>query len=168
LHAILHCKHLQLEQSNTKEELDELAEGFKCKSRESIMAGCIGSLDGLLLLMHTPTRKEACNVRQFFSDHYQRMGLNIQGLVDCHLRFLYAVILAGGRSSDYKAYQKSKIRSWIENLPPMYFVAGDNAYVCTEHLLSIFCGSNHTIPENDAYNNYLLQRQIRVEMAFCF
>jgi hypothetical protein len=62
LHAILHCKHLQLELRNTKEELDELAEGFKCKSKEGIMAGCIGALDGLLLLICTPTRKEACNI----------------------------------------------------------------------------------------------------------
>ncbi len=67
----------------------------------------------------------------------------------------YAGILMGGRSSDCKVYQKSKIKSWIENLPPMYFVAGDNAYVCMEHMLTPFCGNNCTIPENDAYNFYL-------------
>lgn len=166
LYAVLNCKELEFQLPTTKEELDELAEGFKCKSTEGIMAGCIGALDGLLLLIRTPTRNEASNVRQFFSGHYQRMGLNVQGLVDCHLRFIYAGILTGGRSSDYKAYQKSKLRDWIENLPPMYFVAGDNAYVCTEHLLTPFCGNNRSIPENDAYNFYLSQLRIRVEMAF--
>ncbi len=94
------------------------------------------------------------------------MGLNVQGLVDCHLRFLYAGIVAGGRSSDYKSYQKSSLLDWVENLPPMYFVVGDNAYVCTEHLLTPFCGNNHAIPDNDAYNFYLSQLRIRVEMAF--
>ncbi len=39
LHAILHGKYLQLELPNTKEELDELAEGFKCKSTEGIING---------------------------------------------------------------------------------------------------------------------------------
>jgi hypothetical protein len=63
------------------------------------------------------------------------------------------------------AYKKSRIKSWIENLPPMYFVAGDNAYVCMEHLLIPICGCYHTIPENDAYNFYLSQLCIRVEMA---
>jgi hypothetical protein len=121
------------------------------------MAGCTGALDGLLLLICTPTRKEASNIQQFFSGHYQRMGLNEQGLVDCHLWFIYAVIITGGRSSVYKAYQKSKVRDWIENLPPIYFVAGDNACVYTEHLLTPFCGSNHTVQENDAYNFYLSQ-----------
>ncbi len=166
LYAILHCEELQFQLPTTKEELDELAEGFKFKSTEGIMAGCVGALDGLLLLICTPTRKEASNVRQFYSGHYQRMGLNVQGLVNCHLRFINSGVLTGGRSSDYKAYQKSKVRNWIENLPPMYFVAGDNAYVCTEHLLTPFCGSNCTIPENDGYNFYLSQLPIRVEMAF--
>jgi hypothetical protein len=100
---------------------------------------------------YSHTKKdEAANVHQFFSGHYQRMGLNVQGLVDCHLCFLYAGVLAGGRTSDYKAYQKSTLLNWIENPPPMYFVAVDDAYVCTEHLLTPFCGNNCSIPENDA------------------
>ena len=48
----------------------------------------------------------------------------------------------------------------------MYFVVGDNAYVCTEHLLTPFCGNNRSIPDNDAYNFFLSQLRIRVEMAF--
>jgi hypothetical protein len=30
--------------------------------------------------------------------------------------------------------------NWIECLPPWYFVAADNAYICMEHLLTLFCG----------------------------
>ncbi len=87
--------------------------------------------------------------------------------LDSHLfRLVQKNTAAGGRTSDYKAYQKSTILNWIENLMPMYFVAGDNACVCTEHLLNPFCGNNHSIPENDAYNFYLSQLQIRVEMKF--
>jgi hypothetical protein len=77
------------------------------------MFGCVGALDGLLLLIHTPKKDEAANLHQFFSGHYQRMGLNVQGLVDCHLRFLYAGVLAGGRASDYKAYQKSSTPDYV-------------------------------------------------------
>jgi hypothetical protein len=71
------------------------------------MAGCIGALGVLLLLILTPTRKEASKVKQFSSCHYQKMGLNVQGLVDCHLHFIYAEPYTGGRSIDYKVYQKS-------------------------------------------------------------
>ncbi|MFO0446206.1 MAG: transposase family protein [bacterium] len=166
LFAILNCVHLAITLPETEEDLVHVAEGFKYKSTEGVMAGCVGALDGMLLLIRTPSRDEISNVRQFFSGHYQRMGINVQGLVDSNLRFLYVGVLGGGRSSDYKVYQRSKVKTWIENLPPMFFVAGDNAYVCSEHLLTPFCGNNRSIPENDAYNFYLSQLRIRVEMAF--
>jgi hypothetical protein len=53
-------------------------------------------------------------VQQFFSGHYQQMRLNVQALVDSNSRFLYAGILKG--SSDYKAYMKSTLMSWIEQV----------------------------------------------------
>jgi hypothetical protein len=79
---------------------------------------------------------------------------------------LYAGILKVGRSSEYKAYMKSTLMSWIESLPPWYFVAGDDAYVCTEHLLTPFMGSDHFNPVNDSYNFFLSQLRVYVEMAF--
>jgi hypothetical protein len=94
------------------------------------------------------------------------MGLNVQAMVDANLRFMYLAVLAGGRSSDVQAYRKSKLKNWIESLPPWYFVAGDNAYVCTEHLLTPFCGSSRSLLEYDAYNFFLSQMRIQVEMAF--
>jgi hypothetical protein len=166
LRAILTCKELQITLPNTQDELDEVLEGFKSKSIEEVMSGCVGALDGLLLLICTPTREEAPNVQIYHSGHYQRMGLNVQAMVDANLRFMYLAVLAGGRSSDVQAYRKSKLKNWIESLPPWYFVAGDNAYVCTEHLLTPFCGSSRSLPEYDAYNFFLSQMRIRVEMAF--
>jgi hypothetical protein len=93
------------------------------------------------------------------------MGLNVQALVDSKLRFLYAGIFKGGRSSDFKSYMQSTLMSWIESLPPWFFVAGDNAYVRTEHLLTPFMGSNHLNPDNDS-NIFLSQLRICIEMAF--
>jgi hypothetical protein len=89
------------------------------------------------------------------------MRLNVQALVDSNLRFLYAGILKGGRSSDYKSYMQSMLMSWIESLPPWFFVAGDNAYVCTEHLLTPFMGSNHLNPDNDSYNFFASTENMR-------
>jgi hypothetical protein len=93
LYAIIHCKALEFQLLATKKEVDEVAEGFKCKSTEIIMAGCVGALDGLLLLIRTPKQKKSVNVKQVFSGQYQRVGLNVQGLVDCHLCFIYAVVI---------------------------------------------------------------------------
>jgi hypothetical protein len=58
------------------------------------------------------------------------MGLNVQAMVDSKLRFMYAAILKGGRSSDYRAYLKSSLFSWIDSLPSWYSIVGNNAYMC--------------------------------------
>jgi len=46
LHAIVSCEELQMKLPTTVNELDELAEGFKNKSTEGVMSGCVGALDG--------------------------------------------------------------------------------------------------------------------------
>jgi len=71
-------------------------------------------------------------------------------------------ILAPGKSNNVQAYCKFKLEAWIEQLPPWYFVTGDNAYVCTERLLTPFCGSSCFNPEFDAYSFYLSQLRIRI------
>jgi hypothetical protein len=136
----------------TMAELEDVRKGFEGISTEVVMSSCVGALDGYLLLFWTPTRKESTNIRQCCSGHYQQMGLNVQAMADSQLRFMYAAILKGGRSSDYKAYLKSRLFSWIENLPSCYFVGADNAYLCTKHLLTPFMGCSHYNPKNDAYN----------------
>ncbi len=46
----------------TEVDLDELFQGFQLKSTEKDVRLC-QELDGLFLLIHTPTRKKATNVR---------------------------------------------------------------------------------------------------------
>ncbi len=41
LRAILTCKELQITLPNTQDELDEVLEGFKSKSIEEVMSGCV-------------------------------------------------------------------------------------------------------------------------------
>jgi hypothetical protein len=41
---------------------------------------------------------------------------------------------------------------------------GDNAYICTEHLLTPFPGEQKNESSNDAYNFYWIQLRIRIEM----
>jgi hypothetical protein len=54
-------------------ELEELPRGFETKSTEQVMSGCVGALDGLLLIIRAPSKKEASNERQFFSGHSQQI-----------------------------------------------------------------------------------------------
>ena len=54
----------------------------------------------------------------------------------------------------------------IWKLAPGRFLVGDAAYELTEHLLTPFTGSQQLDQGKDAFNFYLSQVQIRIEMAF--
>ena len=54
----------------------------------------------------------------------------------------------------------------IRKLAPGRFLVGDAAYELTEHLLTPYTGSQQSDQGKDAFNFYLSQVQIRIEMAF--
>jgi len=67
---LINCPQLQIALPETEHELDELRGGFAAKSTKGVVSGCVEALDSFLLLIRTPTRKEAANWRLFFSGHY--------------------------------------------------------------------------------------------------
>ena len=80
--------------------------------------------------------------------------------------FVYCALAAPGGANDIVAYRKTSLAKIIEKLPLGKYVVGDNAYVCTEHLLTPFPGDQKKEPAKDAYNFYLSQVRIRIEMTF--
>jgi hypothetical protein len=54
----------------------------------------------------------------------------------------------------------------INSLPLGHYIVGDNAYVCSEHLLTPFSGNERFEARKDAYNFYISQLRIRIEMAY--
>ena len=54
----------------------------------------------------------------------------------------------------------------MDSLPMGWYGVGDAAYTLSEHLLTPFTGVGRLDPAHDAFNYYLSQLRIRVEMAF--
>jgi hypothetical protein len=54
IHVINACHVLDFQLPSTLEELNALKDGFASKSRDEIMRGCIGALDGFLLWIAAP------------------------------------------------------------------------------------------------------------------
>jgi hypothetical protein len=92
IYSIVHCTRHQMVLPRTANKLEDVKKGFESKSTENVMSGCVVALDGILLLIRMPSRREASNVRQFFSGHYQWMGLNVQAVLVSKLRFMFAAI----------------------------------------------------------------------------
>jgi len=50
------------------------------------------------------------------------------------------------------AYRKTRFNEMVQNLPIRKFVIGDNAYVCSETLLTPFSGQEKNDPAKDSFN----------------
>ena len=95
------------------------------------------------------------------------MGFIARQCFDSYLRFMYFGIVAPGSTNDVIAYSRTgDLQRAIENLEFGDFVVGDAAYTVTEHLLIPFTGSQRDDEKQDAFNFYLSQLRIRIEMAF--
>lgn len=164
--AILACDDLAIQFPETAAEISESIQGFKNISTGGVVDGCVACLDGFLLLIQPPSPNETGNVMSYYSGHYAAYGINIQAACDSSCRFVYVALAAPGRTADVVALRKTSLSNMIERLPIGSYVIGDNAYVCSEHLLTPFAGEQRRDPKNDTYNFHISQLRIRIEMTF--
>ena len=71
-----------------------------------------------------------------------------------------------GSINDNRSYKKCGLDEVIDNLPEGYYILGDAAYSLSNNLLIPFVGSHRDDIAKDAYNFFLSQLRIRVEMSF--
>jgi hypothetical protein len=143
-----------------------VASGFESISTNGCITNCVAAVDGYLLSIDTPTKKEAKNVCSFFFGHYQTHGLNIQAACDHHCRFSFIAVAGPGSMGDREATRQCGLYDLIKNLPGSFAVIGDCAYEPTEHLTPIYGGNEGRRKDNDTYNFFASQLRIRIEMAF--
>ena len=75
-------------------------------------------------------------------------------------------VAAPGKSSDQATIEQKKVLFPLEDLPFESYLVGDAAYTLTDKCLTPFTGSQKLNPTKDAYNFFLSQVRIRIEMAF--
>jgi DDE superfamily endonuclease len=85
---------------------------------------------------------------------------------DASLRFIYAGIGGPGATPDVTAFQVLTINKMEENLPGPYYVVGDAAYIPTDWMMLPYTSLAREEYCKDAYNFYLSQMQISIEIAF--
>jgi len=167
IEAVNTAPGLDINLPQTASEWEDVRKGFACRSTGGLLNGCVGALDGFFQAINAPWRKIVGNVVAYYSGHYESYGLNCQAACDAKLKFLYFCVVAPGKTNDHSAYPLClDLCKAIVNLPPGLFFVGDAAYSLEEHLLVPFTGSQKLNPNNDAFNFYLSQLRIRIEMAF--
>jgi len=147
--------------------LQESSRGFTRNERSPI-EGCVAALDGIAVKIAEPSLRDVPNP----STYYNRKGffaLNIQALCDSSYRFLYVSALTPGSTHDSTAFSMSALASLLERpsggLVGSYWIAADEAYVCTRQIVSPWPGRNLT-EAKDCFNYWQSSARIHVEQAF--
>jgi hypothetical protein len=159
---------LNIQLPGTPEEWENIRSGFAQKSFNELFHGCVGVMDGFFQPTIAPTRKECQgNVTAYYLGHYESYGLNCQAACDADLRYLYFGVVGPGKTNDNVAFPRCvELYSAVMNLPPGLYFWGDAAYDLCETLLVPFTGNQRANADNDAFNFYLSQLRIRIEMSF--
>eukprot|EP00644_Phytophthora_capsici_P019534 jgi/Phyca11/133642/e_gw1.610.1.1 len=118
------------------------------------------------ILTGSPSSDEVPDVSAFYSGHYLTYGINVQALCDASCKFTGYCFNSPGKVADSVAFTKWKLSASVEKLPFGYYIIGDNAYMLSAHLLVPFTKPEIKTVDHSAYNFYISQLRIRIEMSF--
>ena len=85
---------------------------------------------------------------------------------DANCRFIAFIVAAPGKTPDQVAFECTALYDLVEKLPFGLYLVADAAYTLTDQVLVPFTGSQRQDVDKDAYNYFLSQLRIRIEMAF--
>ena len=148
-------------------KLNELAQRWRDVSTCPIkmLNGHIGAMDGWFPRTEMPG--DQVNQTDYYSGHYQAYGLNVQAMCDPNLLFTYIAVAGPGKINDNRAFSHLRdLQNWMQSLPPWCFVSADCAYGLNRRVMISFTSAEILGEGYRAYNFYLSQLRIRIEMTF--
>jgi hypothetical protein len=142
-----------------------MARGFKEHSGGT-MDGCVSAVDGLVVRTRAPFKHEVANVRDFCN---RKGGFAEVVLAGCDIkgRFNMAAANFSGSTHDALAWQMCSFKKLLDDgrLDPRYFVIGDEAFPCTNQMVSPWPGRGIG-RWKDSFNYWLSHSRQCIERAF--
>ena len=159
--AVNTCDTLKIVFPDKEEDCKAVQTGYQAKSSHGLIKGCIGCIDGLLVKIKRPSKKECGNTPSSnYSGNYYCYSFNIQAVCDVNLCFIFFPIAAPGKLSDQAALEKTSLNSILNQLPLGSYIIGDAAYTVSDQMLVPFTGPHHQDSSKDSFNYFLSQMRI--------
>ena len=160
------CDLLKIKFPTSAAEICSVQSGFCSISSNRVITGCVGAIDGLLVVIKCPSMKASDNnPSSYYSGHYCCHGLNVQAICDSSCCFTFFAVAAPGKSSDQAAVEQTSLLTALNCLPIGSYIVGDAAFTLTDKCKTPFTGSQWLIPSKDSFNYFLSQVRTRIEMA---
>lgn len=123
-------------------QLQKLSDGFYHHS-SGILDGCIMAIDGFGVATRQPYKTEVNRPKDY---RFRKGGFAIIVLAGCDVqaKFICASCTHSGSTNDIIAWQDTELFEAIEvlkQLPAKYFIIGDEAFTCTDQVLSPWPGT---------------------------
>ena len=135
-----------------------------------VINGCIGALDGWVVKIKKPSRRDGVINSQSFYSRKGYFAVNVQAIVDRRKRILFRSIRSRGAEHDSTAFRNSTLYQWLKNnwrllaSKGFYFI-GDSAYSLKAFLLTPYDNAVHGTAE-DNFNFFHSSARISVECCF--
>ena len=151
------CDLLKLKFPASAAEICSVNDGFCNISSNSVITGCVGAIDGFLVIIKCPSMKGASdnNPSSYYSDHYCCHGLNVQAICDASCQFF--AVAVPGKSSDQAAVEQTSLPTALDCLPLGSYIVGDAAYNLTDQCITPFTGSQRLNPTKDSFSYFSSQ-----------
>lgn len=148
-----------------KYALDQLAAGFEVHSG-GVLKGCVMAIDGLAVRTRQPFKSEVSNVKAW---RCRKGGFAMVVMAGCDVngRFHMATANHSGSTNDIIVWENSQLAREIESekLADEYFIIGDEAFTCTQQVLSPWPGRGIGLWK-DSFNYWLSHSRQVIERAF--
>ena len=154
---------------STEDERRDTASGFEVKTG-GVMKGCLGALDGLAVKIKEPSLFDCPNPTSY-RNRKGFFAVLVQAICDSKRLFTFASVECQGSCHDSTAFDATSFSRCIQSLVPFgYWIAADDAYACSEQVITPFSGSHSRDSEEDAFNYWHSSAQrinIEYECEMC-
>ena len=158
VHAVNNEDELMLQFPQTVDECTATANEFAARSKASFN-NCVGCIDGVLLWIEKPRKKECATVGvdsgKFYCGRKGKYGLNMQAVCDARRRFTFVSIQHPASASDYLSFATSTLHTRLTEsspLPKGFCLYRDNAYI-NESFMAVPFPNQGKGPKDD-YNYF--------------
>jgi hypothetical protein len=158
-----------VEYCSNEDKMKAVALQFSASSG-GVINGCIGAIDGWVVKIRRPNKKDGILNPQSFYSRKGYFAVNVQAVVSKDKRVIARSILARGAEHDSSAFKKSGLHQWclanwrLLATNGFYFI-GDSAYSLRSFLITPFDNAVHGTAEDD-YNYFHSSSRISVECTF--
>jgi hypothetical protein len=159
-----------VEYCKDEDRMNAVASDFADGSNH-LFSGCIGAVDGWIVKIAKPCKKDGVlNPKSFYS-RKGFYGLSAQAVVNKKKRVLFRSIESRGAEHNFTAFKRTDLykwfmdNNWYELKRRGFFFIGDSAYSLRSFLMTPYDNAMHGTAE-DNFNFFHSTSRIVVECAF--